>query len=117
MPRVKGDSVAERFIAAFSAADFGTMSALRAPILVAWVTDAEGEMARLVGRDDYLGRVRAMGLPAARFSVELTRERQLLVELIDEARRRLGAAPHRSVCQQCGWIVRFVSRRPTRENL
>jgi ketosteroid isomerase-like protein len=65
-------NVAERFIAAFSAADFGTMRELLAPDLVAWVTDADGAMQRLEGRDDYLGRVEAMDLPAARFSVELT---------------------------------------------
>ena len=69
---MSGDSVAERFIAAFSAADFATMRELLAPDLVAWVTDADGAMARLEGRDDYLARVEAMDLPAAKFSVELT---------------------------------------------
>ncbi len=63
---------AERFIAAFSAADFEEMRALLAPGLVAWVTAPDGSMARLLGREDYLGRVEAMDLPAARFSVELT---------------------------------------------
>ena len=67
-----GDSVGERFIAAFSAADFEAMRELLAPGLVAWVTDADGAMQRLEGRDDYLGRVEAMDLPAASFSVELT---------------------------------------------
>jgi ketosteroid isomerase-like protein len=64
--------VASRFIAAFSAADFEAMRELLAPDLVAWVTDAEGGMARVEGRDDYLGRIEAMDLPAAEFSVELT---------------------------------------------
>jgi len=36
------------------------------------VTGADGEMARLEGRDEYLGRIEAMDLPAARFSVVLT---------------------------------------------
>ncbi|OJU85578.1 MAG: hypothetical protein BGO11_00175 [Solirubrobacterales bacterium 70-9] len=67
-----GDSLAERFIAAFAAADFGTMRELLAPDIVAWVTDSEGQMQRLEGRDDYLGRVEAMDLPAARFTLELT---------------------------------------------
>ncbi|MBN9622143.1 MAG: nuclear transport factor 2 family protein, partial [Actinobacteria bacterium] len=40
--------------------------------IVAWVTDSEGQMQRLEGRDDYLGRVEAMDLPAARFTLELT---------------------------------------------
>jgi ketosteroid isomerase-like protein len=42
-------STAERFIAAFSAADFDAMRELLAPDLVAWVTGADGEMARLEG--------------------------------------------------------------------
>jgi ketosteroid isomerase-like protein len=65
-------NVAERFIAAFSGADFGAMRELLAPDLVAWVTDADGAMQRVEGRDDYLGRIEAMDLPAASFSVELT---------------------------------------------
>jgi ketosteroid isomerase-like protein len=72
MSAMLGDSVAERFIAAFSAADFETMRELLAPDLVAWVTDAEGAMGRVDGRDDYLARIEAMDLPAAEFSVELT---------------------------------------------
>lgn len=72
MRRVPGDSIGERFIYAFSAADFEAMRELLAPDLVAWVTDADGAMQRLEGRDDYLGRIEAMDLPAARFSVELT---------------------------------------------
>jgi ketosteroid isomerase-like protein len=65
-------STAERFIAAFSAADFDGMRELLAPDLVAWVTGADGTMARLDGREEYLGRIEAMDLPAARFGVELT---------------------------------------------
>lgn len=67
-----GDSVAERFLDAFSAADFPAMRKLLAPDLVAWVTDAEGAMGRVEGRGRYLARIEAMDLPAARFSVELT---------------------------------------------
>ncbi len=69
---MSAESVAEGFIAAFSAADFGAMRELLAPDLVAWVTDADGGMERTDGRDRYLERVEAMDLPAARFSVELT---------------------------------------------
>jgi ketosteroid isomerase-like protein len=72
MLRMPGDSVGGQFIAAFSAADFGTMRELLAPDLVAWVTGADGEMGRIEGRDGYLERVEAMDLPGARFSVELT---------------------------------------------
>jgi ketosteroid isomerase-like protein len=72
MPPMSNAEIAERFIAAFSAADFDGMRGLLAPDLVSWVTGADGEMMRLVGAEDYLGRVEAMDLPAARFSVELT---------------------------------------------
>jgi ketosteroid isomerase-like protein len=72
MRRVTTGDIAERFIGAFSDADFDGMRELLAPDLVAWVTGADGEMARVEGRDDYLGRIEAMDLPAARFSVELT---------------------------------------------
>jgi ketosteroid isomerase-like protein len=72
MPRVTMASTAERFIAAFSAADFDGMRELLAPDLVAWVTGPDGAMARVEGRDAYLGRIEAMDLPAARFAVELT---------------------------------------------
>jgi ketosteroid isomerase-like protein len=72
MPPMSNAEIAERFIAAFSAADFEAMRELLAPDMVSWVTGADGEMMRLEGREDYLGRVEAMDLPAARFSVELT---------------------------------------------
>lgn len=62
----------ERFLAAFSAADFEAMRELLAPDLVAWVTAADGGMDRVEGREEYLGRIEAMDLPAARFRVELT---------------------------------------------
>ena len=64
--------VTRRFLAAFSAADFDTMRELLAPDLTAYVTNAQGGVDVVEGRDGYLNRVEAMDLPAARFSVELT---------------------------------------------
>lgn len=61
-----------RFLDAFSAADLDGMRATLAEDLVAYVTNAEGGMDRVEGREGYLGRVGAMDLPSARFSVELT---------------------------------------------
>lgn len=66
--------IAERFIAAFSNADFEVMRELLAPDLIAWVTDSSGKMNRLVGRDEYLSRIEQMDLPAASFRVDLTQE-------------------------------------------
>jgi ketosteroid isomerase-like protein len=64
--------VASRFLEAFSAADFEHMRALLAEDAVAYVTNAEGGVDKVDGRDAYLGRLEAMDLRSARFSVELT---------------------------------------------
>lgn len=48
------------------------MRAMLAENLVAGVTNAEGGVDKVEGRDAYLGRIEAMDLPSARFSVELT---------------------------------------------
>jgi ketosteroid isomerase-like protein len=64
--------VAGHFLDAFSAADFERMRALLAEDVVAYVTNAAGEMDEIEGREAYLGRLEAMDLPSARFSVEPT---------------------------------------------
>ena len=48
------------------------MRALLADDLIAYVTNAEGGVDRVEGRDDYLRRIEAMDLKSARYSVELT---------------------------------------------
>lgn len=65
-------AVATRFIEAFSVADFEAMRSLLAPNLIAWVTNASGEMDEAGGSDAYLQRIEAMNLPSTRFSVTLT---------------------------------------------
>jgi ketosteroid isomerase-like protein len=64
--------VASHFLEAFSTADFERMRALLAEDVVAYVTNAEGGMDRVEGRDAYLGRLESMDLPSARFSIEPT---------------------------------------------
>jgi len=66
--------IASRFLEAFSAADFERMRALLAEDVVAYVTNAEGGVDRVEGRDAYLARVEAMELPSARFSIERTQQ-------------------------------------------
>jgi ketosteroid isomerase-like protein len=66
------EEVVWRFLEAFSAADLQAMRSLLAEDLVAYVTDAEGGLERVDGRDAYLARVEAMDLGSARFRVELT---------------------------------------------
>ena len=65
-------TVARQFLRAFSAADFEGMRALLADDVVAYITNAEGGIDEIEGRDAYLSRLEAMDLPAARFSIELT---------------------------------------------
>jgi ketosteroid isomerase-like protein len=66
--------IAERFIDAFSAADIEAMRELLDDGLTAYVTNSDGGMDEVTGRDPYLERIEAMDLPSARFSVELTQE-------------------------------------------
>jgi ketosteroid isomerase-like protein len=68
------EPLATRLLEAFSAADLEGMRAVLDEHLVAYVTNAEGGMDRVDGREEYLRRVGAMDLPAARFSVELTQQ-------------------------------------------
>jgi ketosteroid isomerase-like protein len=65
-------AVVRDLLEAFSAADLEGMRSMLAEDLVAYVTNAEGGLDRVEGRDGYLSRVEAMDLPSARFSVELT---------------------------------------------
>ncbi len=65
-------AVAGRFLRAFSAADFDAMRTMLAEDLVAHITNAEGGIDEVEGRDAYLSRLEAMDLPSARFSVGLT---------------------------------------------
>lgn len=65
-------AIGEAFIAAFSAADFGAMRELLDEDLLAYVTNSEGGMDEVRGRDPYLERVEAMDLPGAEFSVTPT---------------------------------------------
>jgi ketosteroid isomerase-like protein len=48
------------------------MRALLAEELVAYITNANGGMDRVAGREAHLSRIEAMNLPSAQFSVELT---------------------------------------------
>ena len=65
-------TVAAQFLDAFSRGDLGAMRGMLAEDMVAFITDAEGGSQEVRGREAYLGRIEAMDLPAARFSVELT---------------------------------------------
>ena len=68
----ESEAVARSLIAAFSAADFDGMRSLLADDLRAYVTNAEGGVDEVVGAGEYLGRIEAMDLPSARFSVSIT---------------------------------------------
>lgn len=92
-------AIVERFLTAFAAADIDAMRELLAPDLVAWVTNAEGEMDRIEGRDGYLERIEAMDLPAASFRVELTQppvpvDPDLVLALVEVHAERDGRTLH-----------------------
>jgi ketosteroid isomerase-like protein len=65
-------ALARRLLEAFSAADFEGMRATLDEDLVAYITNSQGGLDRVDGREEYLSRVETMDLPSARFSVELT---------------------------------------------
>jgi len=96
---VPGEDVVTGFLAAFSKADFDGMRSRMAADMVAWVTNAEGGMDRVQGREEYLGRVEAMDLPSARFSVELTQAPvsvgdALLLAMVEVRAERGGRTLH-----------------------
>jgi len=91
--------VASRFLEAFSAADFERMRALLAEDLVAYITNAEGGVDKIEGRDAYLGRLDAMDLPSARFSVAPTQPPVLVdpdrvLVMVEVHARREGRSLH-----------------------
>ena len=92
-------AIAERFLGAFSAADFEGMRALLAEDLLAYITNAEGGVDRVEGRDAYLGRIEAMDLPSARFSVEPTQppvavDADLVLVMVEVRAERGGRSLH-----------------------
>ncbi len=74
------------------------MRALLAEDVIAYITNAEGGVDRVQGRDAYLSRVEAMDLQSARFSLKLTQppvkvaSDQVLVMV--EVRAERGATLH-----------------------
>jgi ketosteroid isomerase-like protein len=107
-------AVARRLLEAFSAADLDAMRALLAEDVVAYVTNAEGGVDEVQGREAYLSAVEAMDLPSARFSIELTQRPvtvgpdQVLVMV--EIRARRGA---RSLHNFAAHLVRIAGGRIT----
>ena len=65
-------AVTSRFLQAFSAADFDGMRSMLADDVRAYITNSEGGIDEVRGREEYLRRIEAMDLPAADFSVEPT---------------------------------------------
>lgn len=66
------NDVATDLLEAFNTGDLERMRGLLAPDLVAWVTNADGDADRVIGRDEYLRRVAAMDLPSAQYRATLT---------------------------------------------
>jgi ketosteroid isomerase-like protein len=92
-------AIATGFLEAFSAADFARMRALLAEDLIACVTDADGAMDEVEGRDAFLGRLEAMDLSSAEFRVELTQppvavDADRVLVMVEVRARRKGRSLH-----------------------
>lgn len=59
-------------LAAFSSGNVDAMRALLAEDMVSYVTNRDGGVDRLAGREDYLARIVAMDLPSADYRTTLT---------------------------------------------
>jgi ketosteroid isomerase-like protein len=66
---VTPEEVAERLLAAFSAADLERLGAVLDRDVIAYITNGEGGVDEIAGRDSLLARIEAMDLPSATFSV------------------------------------------------
>lgn len=92
-------AVATAFVEAFSAADFERMRELLDEELVAYVTDADGGVDEVRGRDAYLARIEAMDLAGARFSVTPTQQPvavdpELVLLMVEVRAERSGRTLH-----------------------
>ena len=104
--------IASRFLAAFSAADFEGMRAMLAEDVVAYITNAEGEVDKVEGRDAYLSRIEAMDLPSARFSIELTQppvtvDADQVLVMVEVRAERAGISLHNFAAH----LLRIADRR------
>ncbi len=91
--------IATRFLQAFSAADFGRMRALLSKDLIAYITNADGGMDKVEGREAYLDRLEAMHLPSAQFGLELTQppvavDAGRVLVMVEVRARRKGRSLH-----------------------
>lgn len=72
MPGSEAEDIVRHLLDRFNAGDIGGMRETLADDLRAYVTNAEGGVDAVTGADEYLGRIAAMDLPSARFSVSVT---------------------------------------------
>ena len=104
--------IADHVLKAFSAADLEAMRSMLAEDLVAFITNAEGGLDRIEGREEYLSRIEAMDLPSARFSVELTQapvpvdSEQVLI-MVEVRAQRDGRSLHNFAAH----LLRVAGRR------
>lgn len=92
-------AIAKRFLAAFSVADFAAMRELLAEDLVAGITNSDGGIDEIRGRDEYLARIEAMDLPAVSFRVEPTQApvevgEDLVLVMVEVRAERDGRSLH-----------------------
>ena len=94
---MSAESVARELIEAFCAADTQRMRALLSDGLRAYITNREGGVDE-VGADEYVGRVAAMDLPSAEFSLDVTQvvtpRPDMVIAMVEVNAARRGRTLH-----------------------
>ncbi|MBS0271554.1 MAG: nuclear transport factor 2 family protein [Proteobacteria bacterium] len=66
------ESLIEEFITTFIKIDYAKMESLLTPDLTSYITNAEGGVDKVRGRDAYIERVRAMNMERVKFNIRIT---------------------------------------------
>jgi ketosteroid isomerase-like protein len=90
------DSLVPRFVAAYAARDEGAMRSALAPDLTAYVTNAEGGVDRVDGREGYLQGLLALNAPelSARVTQTVTVAPDSTLTMVEIRAERAGKTLH-----------------------
>lgn len=66
------ETIARRFVEAFSVNDLGTLRQLLTEDVVSYVTNADGGVDEVHGRESYVARIAAMDVSSARLRLDVT---------------------------------------------
>lgn len=66
------ENLIAEFITTFTKVDYAKMEKLLTPHLTSYITNAEGGVDKVQGRDAYLQRIRAMNMESVKFNIRMT---------------------------------------------